>query len=140
MQCPTCGYRAFDFERQAVCPKCGAALPSPDPWRSRCWAIEWKTEAEVFGWPLIHVAIGARPNRRPVVARGVIAIGQFACGFLTISQFGIGVFSVGQFALGGFVVAQMGIAYGLIAQMGLYIHEGHGHMVRAIGRLFGAGN
>jgi hypothetical protein len=31
-----------------------------------------------------------RPNRVPVPARGIIAIGQFACGVITISQFGIG--------------------------------------------------
>ncbi len=37
----------------------------------------------------------------PVVAKGIIAIGQFGCGVVTIAQFGIGLVAAGQFALAG---------------------------------------
>jgi len=69
---------------------------------------------------------------RPVPAKGVIAIGQFACGIVTISQFGIGVVSISQFTIAGFALAQFAAAYSLIAQFGLYIHEGHGQVIKSV--------
>jgi hypothetical protein len=85
-----------------------------------------------MGLPLVHVSFKYRPNRRPVVAKGVIAIGQFAYGIVTISQFGIGLFSLSQFTIAGYALAQFGIAYSLIAQIGLYVYEGRGQLVRSI--------
>jgi len=82
--------------------------------------------------PLVHISFKYRPNRTPVVARGVIAIGQFACGILTISQFGIGVVSISQFTIAAFAIAQFAAAYSLIAQIGLYVHQGHGQIVRSV--------
>ena len=72
------------------------------------------------------------PNRAPVVARGIVAIGQFGCGVITIAQFGVGVVTVAQFALAGFALAQIGAAYSIVAQVGLYIHQGRGQLVRSI--------
>lgn len=88
-----------------------------------------------MGMPLVHISFKYRPNRRPVVAKGVIAIGQFAYGIITISQFGIGLFSLSQFTVAGYALAQFGIAYSLVAQMGIYIYEGHGQIVRSLGQL-----
>jgi len=85
--------------------------------------------------PLVHISFKYRPNRTPVPARGVIAIGQFACGIVTISQFGIGIFSVSQFTIGGWALAQFAVAYSLVAQFGIFIHEGHGQVVRSITEL-----
>ena len=83
----------------------------------------------LFGLPLLHVSFKYRPNRMPVVAKGVIAIGQFACGGFTLSQFGVGLVSISQFTLAGFALAQFAVAYRLIAQIGLYIHEGAAQFV-----------
>ncbi len=88
-----------------------------------------------MGLPLLHISFKYRPNRVPVVARGVIAIGQFACGIVTISQFGIGVVSISQFTVAGLAVAQFAAAYALIAQVGVYLHQGHGQIVRSVGEL-----
>jgi len=85
--------------------------------------------------PFLHISFKYRPNRRPVPAKGFIAIGQFAYGVITISQFGIGVFSVSQFTVAGFALAQMAIAYSLLAQFGLYLHQGRGQLVWSIGDL-----
>jgi hypothetical protein len=49
---------------------------------------------EHSGLPLLHISIKYRSNRRPVVAKGLIAIGQFACGVCPLSQFGEGFVSV----------------------------------------------
>ena len=82
-----------------------------------------------MGWPLVHISFKYRPNRVPVVAKGVIAIGQFACGGFTLSQFGIGLVSISQFTIAGLALAQFALAYRLIAQIGIYVHEGTGQFV-----------
>ena len=122
-------------EQAFACPQCGAPFPARERWDG--WGFEYKSKAEILGLPLLHISFKYRPNRRPVVAKGVFAIGQFACGIVTLSQFGIGVVSVSQFTIAGFALAQFAVAYSLIAQMGLYIHEGHGQIVRDLLKLIG---
>jgi hypothetical protein len=81
------------------------------------WGFEWRSKAQLFGLPLVCVAIGRDPvTRKLLVARGVIAIGQFAVGLVTIAQFGVGVlFGLGQFMVGSVVIAQFaaGLVFGL---------------------------
>jgi hypothetical protein len=89
--------------------------------------------------PWLHISFKYRPNRMPVPARGIIAIGQFAAGFVTISQFGLGVFSLSQFSIAVYALAQIGFAYSLIAQVGIYIHSGWGQVVRSLGSLLSGG-
>ncbi|MFP5213420.1 MAG: zinc ribbon domain-containing protein [Acidobacteriota bacterium] len=113
-----------------ACPQCGASFPAKEAWDG--YGFEYKSETTFLGLPLLHVSFKYRPNRTPVVAKGIVAIGQFACGVLTISQFGIGVFSISQFTIAGFALGQFAIAYSLIAQLGLYLHEGRGQVVKRI--------
>jgi hypothetical protein len=47
---------------------------------------------------------------------------KFCCGIFTLSQFGIGLISVSQFTIAGFALAQIGV----------YIHEGHGQIVKSL--------
>jgi len=82
----------------------------------------------------VHISFKYR-NRRPVVARGVIAIGQFACGLVCISQFGIGLVSVSQFTVAGYALAQFAAAYSLVAQFGLYVAQGSGQRVVRVSEL-----
>ena len=117
-------------EQAIQCPHCGAPYPTRAKWDG--WGFEYKSSLTVFGLPLIHISFKYRPNRIPVPARGVIAMGQFACGIFTLSQFGIGLISVSQFTIAGFALAQFAVAYSLIAQIGVYIHEGRGQIVRSL--------
>ncbi len=112
------------------CPNCGAPHPAREKWDG--WGVEYKSNTLFFGLPLVHVSFKYRPNRMPVPAKGVIAIGQFAFGIITVSQFGIGIISVGQFTAAGFALAQFALAWSLIAQFGLYFHTGCGQLVRNI--------
>ncbi len=123
-------------EQALSCPGCGAPFPARARWDG--YGFEYKSQAKVLGLPLLHVSFKYRPNRVPVVARGVVAIGQFAVGGLTISQFGIGIVSISQFTIAGFALAQFAIAWSLVAQMGLFLHEGHGQLVRSVWRLLGS--
>ncbi len=124
-RCRDCGREVS--EQAFACPQCGAPYPAKEQWDG--WGFEYKTDAAIMGLPLVHISFKYRPNRMPVPAKGVIAIGQFAIGVVTISQFGIGIVSVGQFTLAGFALAQFATAYSLIAQIGLFIHQGQGQFV-----------
>ena len=120
-------------EQARACPQCGAPFPAKEKWDG--WGFEYKSKAVLCGLPLLHISFKYRPNRRPVPARGIIAIGQFACGIFTLSQFGIGLFSVSQFTIAGLALAQFAAAYSLVAQIGLYIHEGYGQVVMSAAEL-----
>ncbi|WP_028584224.1 zinc ribbon domain-containing protein [Desulfogranum mediterraneum] len=120
-------------EQAMACPQCGAPFPAKEKWDG--WGFEYKSKATLGGLPWIHISFKYRPNRCPVPAKGIFAIGQFACGIFTLSQFGIGVVSVSQFTIAGFALAQFALAYSLIAQIGIYVHEGHGQLVRSVAKL-----
>ena len=117
-------------EQAMMCPQCGAPYPARDQWDG--WGFEYQSASRICGLPLLHISFKYRPNRVPVVARGVLAIGQFACGIVTVSQFGIGLVSISQFTIAGFAIAQFAAAYSLIAQFGLFIDHGHGQFLRSL--------
>lgn len=78
--------------------------------------FEWRTRAEYYGYPLVCVAFGRSDRGGMRVARGWIAVGQFAIGAVTLAQFGVGlVFGLGQFLAAPVAVAQfaLGILFGL---------------------------
>lgn len=122
-------------EQAMACPHCGAPYPAKENWDG--WGFEYKTNATLLGLPLLHISFKFRPNRVPVPAKGVIAIGQFAMGIFTISQFGVGVVSISQFTVAGYALAQFALAYSLIAQFGIYIHEGRGQIIKSLSELLG---
>lgn len=72
--------------------------------------FEWRTDLAFYGYPLLCVAGGRDGNGRLRVAKGWIAIGQFAIGLVTFAQVGIGVlFGFGQCIFGITAVAQAAI-------------------------------
>lgn len=114
--CPVCG--AGVSEEAPACPHCGHPIKPVVAYRAVArWGFQWRTEAEILGWPLIHVAVGRdRQTGKLLVAKGIIAIGQFAIGLITIAQFGIGLlFAFGQFTGGWIAIGQaaIGIYFGL---------------------------
>jgi hypothetical protein len=117
-------------EQALVCPHCGVPYPAKEKWDG--WGFEYKSKATFAGLPLVHISFKYKPNRVPVPAKGIIAIGQFACGVFTLSQFGVGLVSVSQFTIAGYALAQFAFAYKLIAQIGIYIAEGHGQIVKSL--------
>jgi len=123
--CRECGHQVS--EQAAACPQCGAPYPARENWDG--YGFEYKSRATLFGWPLVHISFKYRPNRVPVVAKGIIAVGQFGVGLVNISQFGIGLFSLGQFTIAGYALAQFAAAYACIAQFGVYAERGYGQFV-----------
>jgi len=117
------------------CPQCGAPRPAKEKWDGH--GYEYKSKTSLLGIPLLHISFKYRPGGVPVPAKGIIAIGQFACGFFTLAQFGIGIISISQFAIAAVAVGQIAFAYSLIAQIGLYINDGYGQLVRSLSDLLG---
>ncbi len=108
------------------CPHCGARYPARPVWKG--WGYEWKTQASLAGWPLVHIAIGRDARGRWRVARGIVAIGQFGIGLVTIAQFGVGaLFGLGQVTVGltgiGQAAACVYFAVGQLAVAGVAIGQ-----------------
>ena len=94
---------------------------------SRKLGYEYRSKANVFGLPLLHVAIGVNPatgrkrSARGIIAlgnapRGIIAFGDVAVGVVACGIFGYGVISMSILAVG--VVALGSVAAGLWLAMG----------------------
>jgi hypothetical protein len=85
--------------------------------KSQWRGFEWRSKTEILGLPLINIAFGRnKQTGKLLVAKGIIAIGQFGIGVITIAQFGIGIlFGFGQFVGGIMAVGQiaLGIYFGL---------------------------
>ena len=76
--------------------------------------FEYRSKEEINGWPLIHINFGANPETgRPLVAKGVVAIGNIAFGVVSIGAVAFGVVTLAGFGLG--VVSLAGIAIGIVA-------------------------
>jgi hypothetical protein len=122
-------------EQAFSCPNCGAPYPAKDKWDG--WGFEYKSKTVMFGLPLVHISFKYRNNRVPVVAKGILAIGQFAYGFITIAQFGVGLISISQFTVALYALAQFALGYSIVAQIGLYIGSGRGQLVTSLAKLIG---
>lgn len=115
--CRECG-RAISPQALS-CPHCGAPVSSRAArlFRRQPWGFEWRSQKEIAGWPLVHVAIGRSEAGRLRVAKGIIAVGQFGVGLITVAQFGVGfIFGLGQFIFGLTALAQ--VAVSVLAALG----------------------
>ena len=94
---------------------------------SRRLSYEYRSKATLFGWPLLHVAIGVNPatgrkrSARAIIAvgtapRGIIAFGDEAVGVIACGIFGYGVVSFSVIAVGIFACGS--VAAGLVFAMG----------------------
>ena len=80
--------------------------------------FEYRSKEEISDWPLIHINIGSNPDTgQPLVAKGVVAIGNVAFGVVSIGGVAFGVVTLAGIGLG--VVSLGGIAIGTIALGGV---------------------
>ncbi len=95
------------------------AAPSAVAWRG--WRrMEYRSRASVFGWPLVHVAMGADPaTGRAATARGILAIGDRAVGVVAMGGMSCGVLAFGGLSAGVFAFG--GLALGLFSYGGLAV-------------------
>jgi predicted Ser/Thr protein kinase len=84
------------------------------PEASRKLGYEYRSKATLFGWPLLHVAIGVNPaTGRKRSARGIIAVGTSPRGLIAFGDEAVGVIACGIFGCG--VVSLSVIAVGMFA-------------------------
>jgi hypothetical protein len=111
---------------ELVCPHCGQRIAAPNLYShlsqlnpyTAIWNYEYRSRAKIFGWPLVHIGFGINPRTgKPLVAKGIIAIGNFSVGLVAIGGFAVGGITIAGIGLGLLVLA--GIAVGGVAIGGI---------------------
>ena len=95
--------------------------------------FEWRTKASIFGFPLICIAFGRDPDGRIRIAKGFLAVGQFAYGGIVIAQFGAGILTLSQFAVG--LARLRSIGPGASSGIGAGCEWSNGHRTGRMGTL-----
>lgn len=118
--CANCGYSLVNLTDTSKCPECGKPLVEVlARWGgSSRRARRYRSEAELFGVPIISVAFGARPEFGEIHGRavGIIAIGDVARGGIAIGGNAMGVVAAGGMAIG--LASMGGLSIGLVTALG----------------------
>jgi hypothetical protein len=112
-KCRYCGEWLDGTERP------GSSLGSPGAgyYPARYWNYEYKSEATLFGWPVIHIAQGIDPKTgMPRIAKGLIAIGNIAIGGLALGGLALGGVGLGGIGIG--LITFGGLAMGVFLAAG----------------------
>lgn len=95
--------------------------------------VRYRSKSALLGWPLVSIAFGPDLDKHETrgVARGIIAIGDFACGLIaiggiagggiSIGGLSAGLLGIGGVSVGGLILA--GVAVGFVAAGGVAVGE-----------------
>lgn len=116
--CGNCGYSFRGLQESSKCPECGK--PIVEVLMRRGFPLRpgrrYRSAATLFGLPVLDIAVGPSRNEMRGKARGIIAIGDFACGGVAIGGLATGIVAIGGLAFGVFSLG--GLSIGLLAALG----------------------
>ncbi len=116
--CSECGYVLTGATDSSKCPECGRPIVevlTRAP-RTSQQGKRYRSEAELWGWPIIDVAFGPKHDEVRGRARGIIALGDDAMGGIAVGGQARGIVAVGGGALG--VCSFGGGSVGLLTSFG----------------------
>ena len=116
--CSNCGYTLTGLTESSKCPECGRPLVEvlTRPGMNMQIGRRFRSRAQIFGMPVIDIAIGPSATQRRGRARGFIAIGDTATGVLALGGTARGLVAMGGMAFGGFSFG--GLSIGLLTSLG----------------------
>lgn len=120
--CGNCGYPLRDLVDSSKCPECGRPLVEvlmrAGAGNFGRPAVRYSSKAQIFGFPVISIATGARPefNEPRGVARGLFAFGDIAFGGVAGGGVSVGIVSFGGAAFG--LCTLGGLSLGIVTAMG----------------------
>ena len=116
--CGNCGYSLKGLDGSSRCPECGKPIIEVLMRKEFAWrpGKRYRSQATLFGLPVIDIALGPFGQERRGKAKGIIAIGDMATGWIAIGGLARGIVAIGGLAIGIFSVGGLGI--GLLAAMG----------------------
>ena len=117
--CSNCGYVLTGLTESSKCPECGKPIVevlTRTPHAFLNAGKRYRSNATLFGWPVIDVALGPKDGQLRGHAKGIIAIGDIATGGIAIGGLPRGVVAVGGVPIGLFALG--GVSLGLLGATG----------------------
>lgn len=120
--CSNCGYLLRGLDDSSHCPECGKSFVDVLVRGRQSISARQKrfrTEALLWGLPIVDIAIGLDEHGKPGRARGIIAIGDTATGLFAVgNKWATGIVAVGGGGALGVCTIGGGIGVGLLSTIG----------------------
>ncbi len=114
--CGACGQRLTGLVDSSKCPECGRPIVDVVT-RAGKLGNRFRSQATLFGLPLVDIAFGGTHDEPTGSARGVFAFGDKARGCVAVGRTSAtGIVAIGGFARGVFAIG--GCSFGLVSSLG----------------------